>query len=261
MGEVDHMHDVFISYSSKETEAAEAVRSVLEQNQITCWMAPKDIPAGSNYTKQIPVAIRDCTVFLLILSNFAQRSPWVPKELETAVSNGKMIIPFMTENCPLNDEFNFLLTGHQRYSAYLEKANAMEILVKRIQAVISTRPTPNPVPYVEDPLPCSVSIPDQDPPVENGITNPMCCPKCGSDQVVRLGLTKKFAVGMAAGIGAAMVAPMPLPIAVALGLAAGAKTGKLCYHRCRVCNSQFTSDSTDIFDLTGQVLEDESNTE
>ena len=66
------MRQVFISYSSKDYSQALSVRNVLEQNGITCWMAPESIPGGSNYTKEIPIAIRECQAFVLMLSANAQ---------------------------------------------------------------------------------------------------------------------------------------------------------------------------------------------
>jgi len=104
--EAKAVHDVFISYSSRDMVQAETVRNVLEKNGIPCWMAPRDIPGGSNYTKEIPIAIRQCQVFVLILSQHAQSSHWVLKELDSAVNCGKTILPFMLEDCELNDEFN-----------------------------------------------------------------------------------------------------------------------------------------------------------
>ena len=107
------MKEIFISYSSNDLPQAETVRNVLEKNGLSCWMAPRDIPGGSNYTKEIPIAIRNCKIFVLILSKSAQNSHWVLKELDSAVNCGKVILPFMLEDCALNDEFNFLLTGAQ----------------------------------------------------------------------------------------------------------------------------------------------------
>lgn len=130
------MKEVFISYSSIDLAQAETVRNVLEKNELSCWMAPRDIPGGSNYTKEIPIAIRNCKVFVLILSKNAQNSHWVLKELDSAVNSGKVILPFMLEDCILNDEFNFLLTGAQRYSAYQKKAEAMETLIGRIRGIL-----------------------------------------------------------------------------------------------------------------------------
>lgn len=129
------MHDVFISYSTMDIVPAEKIRDILEQNKIPCWMAPRDIPSGSNYAKEIPVAIRECKVFLLILSANAQSSNWVVKELDNAVNAGKIIIPLMLEDCPLNDEFNFLLTGAQRYTSYRRSEETLKMLIKQIQAI------------------------------------------------------------------------------------------------------------------------------
>lgn len=130
------MKEVFISYSSVDSAQATTVRNVLEKNGLSCWMAPRDIPGGSNYTREIPIAIRNCKVFVLILSKNAQSSQWVLKELDSAVNCGKVILPFMLEDCALNDEFNFLLTGAQRYSAYQKKAEAMETLIGRIRGIL-----------------------------------------------------------------------------------------------------------------------------
>jgi len=129
------MHEVFISYSSKDYPQAETVRNILEKNDIPCWMAPRDIPYGSNYAKEIPSAIRASQIFVLIMSENAQNSPWVLKELDGAVNCGKVIFPLMLEDCHLNDEFNFLLTGAQRYAAYQKKSEAMATLINRIKAL------------------------------------------------------------------------------------------------------------------------------
>ncbi len=136
------MKEVFISYSTVDSAAAETVRDVLETNGLSCWMAPRDIPGGSNYTKEIPNAIRGCSVFVLILSHNAQNSHWVLKELDSAVNAGKVILPFMLEDCDLNDEFNFLLTGAQRYSAYQKKAEALETLIRRIRGILDAPDAP-----------------------------------------------------------------------------------------------------------------------
>ena len=185
------MKEIFISYSSVDMAHANTVRSVLEKNGFSCWMAPRDIPGGSNYTKEIPIAIRNCKVFVLILSENAQSSHWVLKELDSAVNNGKVILPFMLEDCPLNDEFNFLLTGAQRYAAYQRKAEAMETLICRVRGIVDA---PSPVRNAEQPAA------DQTPPAENAEpvsrkTTPKAtvtffgdakCPACGADDLKEL---------------------------------------------------------------------------
>lgn len=55
-------HDVFISYSSKNKTAADAICHLLEDNDIKCWMAPRDIPAGTEYGDLIDSAIKEAHV-------------------------------------------------------------------------------------------------------------------------------------------------------------------------------------------------------
>ena len=53
--------DVFISYKAEEFEDAIWVKSVLENNGISCWMAPMSISGGASYATEIPKAIRACS--------------------------------------------------------------------------------------------------------------------------------------------------------------------------------------------------------
>lgn len=175
------MHDVFISYSTIDRIQAETVLNVLEKNGIPCWMAPRNIPGGSNYTKEIPIAIRSCQVFVLILSGNAQQSHWVLKELDSAVNMGKVILPFMLEDCQLNDEFNFLLTGAQRYSAYQRKTEALETLVNRIRAITGPKDTAAPAPEAP-PAPQERKIPEQ----KTACLGLKACPACGSNDISEL---------------------------------------------------------------------------
>ena len=176
------MKEIFISYSSVDQSQAETVRNVLEKNGLSCWMAPRDIPGGSNYTKEIPSAIRNCKIFLLILSCNAQSSHWVLKELDSAVNCGKVILPFMLEDCTLNDEFNFLLTGAQRYSAYQKKAEAMEILIARIRGILDADPARNEQPEAPAAAPAAEPKPTE----KKAVVDIFCdakCPACGSEDL------------------------------------------------------------------------------
>ncbi|MBQ2676847.1 MAG: toll/interleukin-1 receptor domain-containing protein [Clostridia bacterium] len=180
------MKEVFISYSTVDAANAETVRNVLEKNGLSCWMAPRDIPGGSNYTREIPIAIRNCKVFVLILSKNAQSSQWVLKELDSAVNCGKVILPFMLEECILNDEFNFLLTGAQRYAAYQKKAEAMETLISRIRGIIDA-----PSASVAESESVAVLTEEQKPEKSSKKAAPVylgetVCPACGSDELTLL---------------------------------------------------------------------------
>ena len=133
---------VFISYKSEDFEQANWLRSMLETNGISCWMAPASIPGGSNYAKEIPQAIENCRVFVLVLTQVCQRSVWVPKELDRALNARKPVMPFVLENCQLNDDFNFYLSNVQQYAAYQNKRAAAEMLLRDIRALLDVKQEP-----------------------------------------------------------------------------------------------------------------------
>lgn len=129
--------NVFISYSSKEMETAKRIKDILEINGISCWMAPESIGPGSSYTREIPRGIKECKVLLLLLSEQSQASIWVEKEVERAVSLGKIIIPFEISQCDITDSFDFMLSNVQRWAAYEEMDANLERLVKQIWSLLS----------------------------------------------------------------------------------------------------------------------------
>lgn len=94
-------------------------------------MAPESIKGGLSY------AIKECRVFVVILSEKAQNSKWVPREIVQAINYNKIIMPFAIENCPLKDEFNFYLTNIQRFEAYKNKSLAIEKMVSEIKAILN----------------------------------------------------------------------------------------------------------------------------
>ena len=76
-------------------------------------MAPGDIPPGSTYAGVINRAVKKCACFILLLSNNAQGSIWVAKEVERAVNYRKHIIPVQIEDVVLNDDFElYISTNH-----------------------------------------------------------------------------------------------------------------------------------------------------
>lgn len=103
----------FISYSSKDQEKANAIRSIFLNHNISCWMAPYDIPAGTKYAYVINDAIKDAACLVLLFTNASQESIFVEKEVERAVANGKPIIAMELESVVLNSGYQFYLGNQQ----------------------------------------------------------------------------------------------------------------------------------------------------
>jgi TIR domain len=91
-------HDVFISYAAEDKTVADAICAVLERRNVRCWIAPRDVAAGSDYASAIVDAIREAKVLVLVFSSHANDSPHVRREVERAVSNGIAILPFRIED-------------------------------------------------------------------------------------------------------------------------------------------------------------------
>lgn len=124
---------IFISYSSKDYNAALAIKGMLVENNLDCWMAPESIPMGGDYSSEIPDAIESCDVFLLILSMQSQISNWVPKELDLAITYNKPIIPFQIDNGMITKPFNFRLSNVQRIEAFHNLEVAYKRLMERVK--------------------------------------------------------------------------------------------------------------------------------
>jgi hypothetical protein len=91
-------HDVFFSYSTKDKTIADTIVALLEQNDIRCWYAPRDIKPNDDWGKAISDAIEQSKVFLLIFSGNSNRSPRVLDELNLAISQEIPVLPFRIEN-------------------------------------------------------------------------------------------------------------------------------------------------------------------
>jgi len=105
--------DVFISYSSQDKPTADAACATLEGAGVRCWIAPRDIPPGTDYGESIVNALEDAKVFVLIFSKNANASPQIKREVERAVSKGIAIIPVRIEDVvPSKTLEYFISTPH-----------------------------------------------------------------------------------------------------------------------------------------------------
>jgi type II secretory pathway pseudopilin PulG len=91
-------HDVFVSYSSKDKAVADAVCAELEQNRVRCWIAPRDINAGSEWGESIVDAINSSRVMVLVFSSSANESPQIRREVERAINKGVIVVPLRIED-------------------------------------------------------------------------------------------------------------------------------------------------------------------
>ncbi|HBE43335.1 MAG TPA: hypothetical protein DDW27_19465, partial [Bacteroidales bacterium] len=103
-------HDVFISYSNKDKTAADAVCSILEQDGIRCWMAPRDITPGVPFAEAIIKAIKESKVFILVYTQNSNGSQQVIKEVDRAVHHGLTFITLRLEDVTMSDQLEYYIS-------------------------------------------------------------------------------------------------------------------------------------------------------
>lgn len=105
--------EVFISYASKDKKIAEEVCSYLEQNDITCWIAPRNILPGTEYGEAIMNGIESCRIMVLIFSESSNASQHVLREVERAVSKNLPIIAYKISNTNPCKSMEYFLFANQ----------------------------------------------------------------------------------------------------------------------------------------------------
>jgi len=132
-------HDVFISYSTEDKPAADAVCAILEKNGVRCWIAPRDIMPGADWGESIVNGIRSSRVLLLVFSTNANKSRQIKREVEIAADGGVTIVPLRIENILPTESFKYFLGNIHWLDALtppLEK-HLQEVAAK-VKAILST---------------------------------------------------------------------------------------------------------------------------
>lgn len=166
-------HDVFISYAVEDGPVAEKVCRALEESSIKCWMAPRDVPVGTDYEEAIVDAISASPLLVLILSAHSNASPHVKREIQNACAEGSttQIIPFRIDAVAYSKALRYYLGSAQWLDASTPPLEAhLRRLVEHARAHLRrtdepTRPAPTPViPLPVPPRPVAPVVDDATPP-------------------------------------------------------------------------------------------------
>ncbi len=129
-------HDVFISYASQDKLVADAVYTILEQEGIKCWIAPRDIAITKKYSGEITRAIKNSKVFLLIYSQNSNNSDYVLSEIENAFGQIP-IAALRIKDVPYNDDLNLYLNHIQWCDALTRTCEACIIkMAEKLKVIL-----------------------------------------------------------------------------------------------------------------------------
>ena len=89
---------MFVCHASEDAAVARRLVEVLEAAGVPCWIAPRDISPGSEYTQAILDGLAAAPALLLVFSRAANLSPHVRRELEVAVATDTRLFPLRLED-------------------------------------------------------------------------------------------------------------------------------------------------------------------
>ncbi|GEM_PF-1620822 len=133
--------DVFLSHSSVDKAVADALVNELETNGIRCWIAPRDIPPGVDWSAAIIGALNRCRVLVLVFSERANVSPQVIREVERAVSKRATVLTFRIENVPLSEQMEYFISASHWMDATQGWQAQVPAIVPAVQALLNAPAT------------------------------------------------------------------------------------------------------------------------
>ena len=132
-------HDVFISHSKQDKPTADAACAALEVAGIRCWIAPRDVLPGTTWSGSIVRAIGDSRIMVLVFSSNSNGSQQVLREVDCAVNEGVVVVPFRIEAVHPSDDMKFYLsTPHWLDAITPPLAAHLKELCRSVQALLPT---------------------------------------------------------------------------------------------------------------------------
>ena len=92
------MAKVFISYSRKDIEFAKRLTAELQKSELDFWIDWEGIPPTVDWWREIEKGIEEADIFLFLISPDSVNSKVCGQEIDTAVKNGKRIIPIVARD-------------------------------------------------------------------------------------------------------------------------------------------------------------------
>jgi len=91
---------VFLSYSSEEKELAGEIKDNLEAPWLEVFLAHEDIEPTEEWQEVIIENLKNCDIFIPIVSKNFRKSRWTDQETGIAFAHEKMIIPISHDLVP-----------------------------------------------------------------------------------------------------------------------------------------------------------------
>jgi tetratricopeptide (TPR) repeat protein len=133
-------YDVFVSYSSQDKPTADAIVASLEANGIRCWIAPRDILPGTDWSEAIVDAIEEAATMVLVFSGHANNSPQIRREIERAVDTAIPVLPVRIEDILPSRSLQYFIGPQHWLDAWTPPLEQhLHRLTETVKALLSKR--------------------------------------------------------------------------------------------------------------------------
>lgn len=129
------MAKVFVSYSRKDIEFAKRLTAELGKSELDFWIDWEGIPPTVDWWKEIEKGIEEADIFLFLISPDSAKSKICGQEIETAVKNGKRIIPIVVREIEWQETPNQL--GHLNY-IFFSRDDDFDTATRKLLTAIHT---------------------------------------------------------------------------------------------------------------------------
>jgi WD40 repeat protein len=129
------MAKVFVSYSRKDITFAKRLTAELQKCELDFWIDWEGIPPTVDWWREIEKGIEEADIFVFLISPDSAKSKVCGQEIETAVRNGKRIIPIVVRDIAWQDTPKHL--GHLNY-IFFRESDDFDAAVKKLITAIQT---------------------------------------------------------------------------------------------------------------------------
>jgi len=111
-------HDVFIGYASAQQDIARQIADKCKASGVRCWMAPFSVRSAAVWTDAITEAITSSRLMLALISEGANKSLEMEREVSEAVKAGIPILPVRVENLLPSPRLRYWLGDNHWFDAF-----------------------------------------------------------------------------------------------------------------------------------------------
>jgi formylglycine-generating enzyme required for sulfatase activity len=139
--------NVFISYSSKNRDAADFIAAHLMNRGVDVFIDYESLQVGDNFPERLAREINRCDAVVFLLSEPSAVSRWVRSEIQYAFNKGKLICPVRLDKTAVPEALFFLEGTHMiDFTAWGDAAQGDKAIQRLTKALGIVNPSPTQTP-------------------------------------------------------------------------------------------------------------------